>query len=91
MVKASSFIETSNQQHRVVVPPVMALLPKPAEDAEDKRLSSAMKHFYGKKARTREEFSSSKNIEEVELTPRLNMSVFCGGSNKVNKLDVISE
>ena len=52
-----------------------------------------MKHFYGKKARTREVSNSmSKNIEEADLTPRLtekgNTSLFSAGTSA---LGVISE
>ena len=50
-----------------------------------------MKHFYGKKAKTRE-ISNSKNIEEAELTPRLtekgNTSLYSAGTSA---LGVISE
>ena len=60
---------------------------------EDKRLSQAMKHFYGKKAKTREISNSlSKNIDEAELTPRLtekgNTSLYSAGASA---LGVISE
>ena len=52
-----------------------------------------MKHFYGKKAKTREISNSlSKNIDEAELTPRLtekgNTSLYSAGTSA---LGVISE
>ena len=64
-------------------------------ELEDTRLSQAMKHFYGKKAKTRD-LSNTKNIEEVELTPKLdkaNMSVCSAGTTDVNAstLGVINE
>ena len=65
------------------------------KQGEDKRLSQAMKHFYGKKAKTKE-FSGSKaqamivkNIDEAELTPRMDpeTSMFSGKS----ELETINE